>query len=44
MREETSNLKSLHCLYCSVWTTQQTSYSFLTVQSLVEGRELMRAS
>ena len=24
--------------------TQQTSYSFLTVQSLVEGRELMRAS
>ena len=44
MREETSNLKTLPCLHCFVWTTQQTSNSFLTVQSLVEGRELMGAS
>lgn len=40
VREETSNLKSFPCLQCSVWTTQQTSKGFLSVQSLVEGRDL----
>ena len=42
VREETSNLKSFPYLQCSVWTTQQTSNGYLSVQSLVEGRDLSR--